>query len=264
MTNKKLKKKAQSTTPVDQATIDELERSLQGFGMAPEVIENTIAPLRQQLLQQEQQQTQLPAQPVQPVAPAAPGMVTPMGAAKQVNVLKQVGASKRVRPTVRVKAQRIPGGPAKGVTPSRGTLYDQVSGLAAHLESLKSAEEYTDVKTRFDTLVETITNTLESAYGEIGRIRDILEVESPDYQQETKDLDDVVAGLYKILYSADKYQSLSGLDDLGDSLAATGVDMGEISGTVSELHELANEVKQVGLDTHSGVTNPIDLGDWLF
>lgn len=34
--------------------------------------------------------------------------------------------------------------------------------------------------------------------------------------------------------------------------------------TIKELNNVANEVKQVALDTHGGTTSPTDIGNWLY
>jgi len=152
------------------------------------------------------------------------------------------------------QSQREPRGPAFGAAPS-GTVFDRLFSIAESLEDTATEEIYAAEEKDFDVNLETAKTTADSLGLMLSTLGGIIE--DADEGSELKELEGHVEETKVTIESLEET-----LTNLGNVDVPWSVDFGE--DVKSDVLQLLNEIKQVGIDAKGGVTSPIDLADWLY
>ncbi len=244
--------------------IDELEQTLKDIGFDEQKIRDIIDPLKQQV-----ETTTTPTEPLAPGAPEEPAT----GVQPNKNVLQPGMTMKRLQQKdtvdelfeekveeyldsgenfdvavhkahkhlervvdyLELHGQRELKGPARGKV-FGDSLYDQLSMAVGDSEERAQEEQIIfELSKKFNTAGDKLSDGLDM----------LLDVEGLDDDGKITDLLNTLTEL------------MGAQEDLESALINHQVDF-------YSLAEIIDEVKQVGLDTQQGTTNPIDLGEWLY
>lgn len=122
-----------------------------------------------------------------------------------------------------------------------GTLYDQLMGVIGEFEDVEIHDPTQDV----NTITDMITQKLDE-----------INLRLEGIEEDPANADIVREDIRNMLETVrDEVNNLGG--------EAMPVEA-HTEEAVMTLQGIADEVKQVGLDTQYGTTSPIDLGDWLY
>jgi hypothetical protein len=115
------------------------------------------------------------------------------------------------------------------------TLYDRVSALVTVLDEVITGDEtaYNNNEKTLATLKELVGTNLDNVTDEM----------------TSEDFRDALRSIWEAFDKA--------------NIEKVDVDIG-VEIVKADLLQMANEIKQVALDTHGGTTNPTDLGEWLY